>query len=280
MYFLSSLALLVVIAAPATSTSISTVVSTTKRKATSIATHFGEKARLLAKEQKQNRRAADSYYDFKFTPELCPFLSLVDTVAFDYYDDDEVNADIEADFMKSCNTGCDDAQENIVTTCLFTDEMCDEADEFCTNEISVIATVSFDFHDISQETCVTHTKVPEDVEGLKDKKSCLSQEIEIDGTAMLDMFTGGDPGPEDIEKIMHVTDCGFTVGDEVCECSICNDGLGGDLKCPNIGIISEECIDFSEGMTDLDVEDDFGDATPSVVRFAKMVPSGEGGLRR
>jgi len=275
MYFLSSLALLVVIAAPATSTSISTVVSTTTRKATSIATHYGEKARLLAKEQKQNRRAADSYDDFKFTPELCPLLSLV--VTFDYYDDDEVNADIEADFMKSCNIGCDDAQENIVTTCLFTGEMCDEADEFCTNEISVIAMVSFDFHDISQETCVTHTKVPEDVEGLKDKKSCLSQEIEIDGTPMLDMFIWVDP---DLENMLHVTDCGFTVGDEVCECSICNDGLSGDLKCPNIGIISEECIDFSEGMTDLDVEDDFGDATPSVVRFAKMVPSGEGGLRR
>jgi len=282
MYLLSSLALLAAIAVPTTSISVPTVVNTTTRKATAVVTHFGQKARLLAQEKKPNRKTANSYYGletFSFRPELCPYLSLeevFDVAAVNYYEDDWIRDEADytiEDFMESCNVGCDAAQENIVTLCSFTDEVCDEAGEFCINDMNVTSIVPFDFHHTSGEICMTYTDVPTDMEELKDKKACLSIEMDVDMDAVFGLVLEDNAGPENVGDVMQITDCGFTLGDEVCECSVCHDGFGGNLKCPKAGIISEECTNFKDEMTETDTFDDV-----SIVRFVKVVP-GRGGLR-
>jgi len=308
MYLLLSLALLAVITVPATSRSVPTaIVSATTRRATTIATYFGEKARKLAQEQKESPDFALE----TFEPEFCPLLSLrafgdyysyeedVDEaltdgnldflfgamVPEDYYDDDGDEADEGfedfMDFMDSCYVDCNVAEENIVTTCKFTgQQVCDDQGEFCIDDMVVTAIVPFDFSDISGKICMTYTTVPADLLELQGKEGCISMTIEMDLAATLALAFDADADPEDFSDAMEINKCGFTLGDEVCECSVCDNGLGGDLSCPDIGIISEDCAAFIDGITDLDSASEIGDVTSSVVRFTRIESEGEGGLRR
>jgi len=298
MYLPSSLALLAVVTVPATSRSVPTaVVSATTRRAASIATYFGDKARLHAQEEKQNRRMIDvadfgDFNDFfgdaddmNIGSELCPFLSLSDYYDDDFDDEKEVEEEdyygdlfIE-DFMESCNVECDVAKESIVTTCNFTDQqVCDDQGEFCIDDMVVTATVPFDLHEISGEVCMTYTTAPADMLELQGKEGCISIEMEMDMVATLQMAFDPDVDPEDFGDAMQITDCGFTLGDEVCDCNVCDNGLGGDLTCPDTGVISEDCAAI-DGLSDLEDASEIGDIASSVVRFTRMESEG-GGLRR
>jgi len=228
--------------------------------------------------------------DMNVGSELCPFLSIDDyyddddDYDYDYYGEKEVEEDYYGDlaiedFMESCNVECDIAKESIVTTCSFAgQQVCDDQGEFCIDDMIVTATVSFDFHDISGEVCMTYTTAPTELLELQGKESCISIEMEMDIAATLKMAFDPDADPEAFDDAMQMTDCGFTLGDEVCECNVCNNKSGVDLTCHDTGVMSEDCAAI-DGLSDLEDANEIGDITSSVVRFTRMESEG-GGLRR
>merc|ERR1740116_193128 len=109
---------------------------------------------------------------------------------------------------------------------------------------------------------------------LQGKEGCISVDIEIDFGAAIAMDFDPDADAEDFGDAIQITRCDFTLGDEVCECDICENGFGGDLTCPDIGLISEGCAGFNDGLTNLEDTSEIGDIAQSVVRFTRMESEG------
>jgi len=285
MHLSSTLTLLAAIASPATSRSVPTIVSSTTPRARTVATHYGQWARLLVLEQRENRQA----HDETIRPDKQELCLSFEAIEYSEY----------SILGREYNYGCDKAHENIVYTCKFTNgdgELCDETENYCVTDISTKMTMSLDFYIdeflyyaqlesrsqfeeslknvnlddlLDEETCMTYTRVPTEMAELEGKESCISIEAGDD----IDALSSEAMDPEDE---FEITSCGFTLGDKPCKCSVCNNGIGVNLECPNIGIITEDCTNIRP-LAWINAQD-FTAAGFSVIPLTKTVPSSPGNL--
>jgi len=165
-------------------------------------------------------------------PLVCPLL------------DESMKSDIEnlENEGIKCKVGCN---ENLSMDCDIPEESCDEMNEFCSSDTSFSMNVPLDVSDaddmvmaIELRMCSTYTKIPDDLDDLLNKRACFSLDMEVN---ILEILMGEvSDNPEDI---VSITGCAATIGEGVCTCKICDEGIGINLSCPG-GLVSEECTDI------------------------------------
>jgi len=270
---LSSVILLAAIAAPSTNA------SSILHKTQTVTANSIEKVKqhLAIEQHEQNRRTTDAVLDFEDLGAafICALLELGNLMA-DSVETEDPNT-IEGS-EPVCTSQCDDDQTNLTISCVEAEEICDDANEFCTKDNSASITVSLEnleeaTAEAEAEVCSTYTKAP--FPELVNEISCFTFVAIVDETAM-----SSETDVEEPDGI--ITECGFRVGDTICQCSICDSGNELNLYCPTLGFASEECqnIESALALTNLgdDDFDGFGsegdtfepdDNTPSVIRFVQ-----------
>jgi len=254
------------------------IVRSTIRRASITAKHYGERARLLALKQRKNRRVSDgadwTSDEFDLTnlePDvMCPILEFLSTDTVDDFYADDYFANDYFDDLFMCEIGCDQTQENIVMTCEGAEEICEETGEFCVKDIRITTIMSLDFESATVENCMTYTNVPTNSEftELNGKEACISIDANIDAAAV---FSG-----IDAEEDIDITECDFTLDGDICQCDVCDNGIGVYVGCPSMGLLAEECADIEETSPTFfnGGESSYTDAndSTSIVRFTKVEP--------
>lgn len=239
--------------------------SSIMHKAGTAATNSVEKAKLLALEQGQNRRTADAAADLNNLVLIlfCGLFELGQGIS-DMIGDVEIDdSTLTEARSKECSMGCDDDQTSMIVSCTDAVETCDDTNEFCIEDNtikSVIILADMEKASTEVEACSTYTKAP--YPELVEEKSCITLVGEMD----LNMAMA--PGT-DLEDI--IAECGFTVGDTVCQCSLCDGNNEISLICPSLGFQSEGCINMEEDLTFID--GDVSESSVPVIRFAEVTSS-------
>lgn len=253
------------------------MVRATIRRASVTAKRYTERTRLLALKQRENRRVSDSmkWNSEKFDlislgPDLmCPFFEFLSTTENeDFFYGNIFNDDTFHDDLLICEIGCNQTQENIVMTCEDTREVCEEAGAFCVKDHRITSIMSFDLESASAEVCMTYTNVPthSEFKELNDREACISIDGEIDITAAFAETT-----ETDAKDYIDINTCRFAIGVDVCQCTVCDDGVGVNVECPGMRIVAEECADMEEtSPTYFNTANSYVNTNDSIIRFTKM----------
>jgi len=166
--------------------------------------------------------------------------------------------------------GCDEANENLIMECASTAEICESHDgvKYCIENATVSTTIEFDFDapaDLLSKQCWCPTSPPE-MEAMG--CSCFSVDLLMDYGAMMstvgDHMMGTITEEEQVAAMnannyVQIQECAFvadgadgtpdTTDDMICECSICNGGLGFNVTCNNL--VTDGCTNFDTTGTDI-----------------------------
>mmetsp|Transcript_39339 Transcript_39339/g.80660 ORF Transcript_39339/g.80660 Transcript_39339/m.80660 type:complete len:447 (+) Transcript_39339:190-1530(+) len=170
---------------------------------------------------------------------ICGFMSMVN-------DDPEMK-----DLGATCDCAADD---DLVISCTVPGIVCDTPpdgeEEYCVENSSTVVTIPLDMSgadggeegviNASADSCGTYTG-PALVAG---KEFCFTADISMD---LDDMMTsteeeGGTTTEPDLSEMVQ---CKASLGDQTCDCVICDGGLGLKLDCPDVGLVSE-CTDIMD----------------------------------
>jgi len=242
-------------------------VRSTINRASVAAEYYTERVRLLA--LKQNRRNKVDLTSLG--PDLmCPFFEFLSTTENeDFLLGNIFNDDIFRDDIFICEIGCNQTQENIVMTCESTEETCDETGEFCVKDHRIESIMPFSLESATAEVCMTYTNVPHsELTELNGKEACISIEGEIDITAVF-----AETAETDAKDYIDIDICRFTIDGDICQCSVCDNGIGVDVECPGMGLIAEECADMEETVpTYFNTADSYVNTNDSIIQFMKIEP--------
>jgi len=210
---------------------------------------------------------------------ICAALEWGQDLAAEFEVDLESGVDIDSNFdgVDDVNVvcddfGCDDPDAevpNLIMNCNMEGEVCEEYDgvEYCATDASINHKMSLNLTGISySETtqCNTFTKPANLVD---EGRFCFTIFAEIDYGSLLsfdNMFSTETQNADDagLDDFFQITSCSGTYDDSQaeCECEICNDDMGFDLKCGDL--MTEECTNYDT--TEVGAVAEGGPETPSV----------------
>lgn len=158
--------------------------------------------------------------------------------------------------MKETGTTCDCAADSdLVLTCTSSEEVCDIPPpggeggdnfvEFCVQDSEVVVTIPLDMsgedeeYTASTSVCSNYTAPAL----MADKRFCFDADITL--PSMEEMVAMGTTSEAETEpNLAEMISCTASIDGEECEtCSICDEGMGLELDCPGLGLLSESCTD-------------------------------------